>query len=247
LVDSAAAPGFLWGRMSGGKTNEIRGGAKMTVLGWLAGWIMRLIGMTLRVTLVDRCGLSRPGELPGAAIYALWHNRVFAVAPIWRRFCGHRRAVALTSASRDGAALTAAVGVLGIGTVRGSSSRRGAAALVALRRALLAGSDVCLTPDGPRGPRYELQGGIIKLAQATGAPIVAMHIRFGRAWRLKSWDRMVIPVPFSRVEVVFDEALAVPAELGEDGFEDLRRRLEEDLRGATDDHHLPAFPRRKNS
>ncbi len=247
-MDTPRPGGFLWGRsMSGGKNNEIRGGAKMALLGWLVGWIMRLIGMTLRVQVSDRCGLSRPGELPRATIYALWHNRVFAVAPVWRRLCGHRRAVALTSASRDGAALTAAVGVLGIGTVRGSSSRRGAAALVALRRAILAGSDVCLTPDGPRGPRYELQGGIIKLAQATGAPIIPMHMVFSHCWRLKSWDRMVIPRPFSRVRVTFDEALAVPADLADDAFEALRGQLEERMRAATDDLHIPAIPRRKKS
>jgi lysophospholipid acyltransferase (LPLAT)-like uncharacterized protein len=233
--------------MSGANNNQIRGGAKMALLGWLAGWSMRLIGLTLRVTVVDRCGLGRPGEMPHATIYALWHNRIFAVPPVWRWACRHRRAVALTSASHDGAALTAAVGVFGIGTVRGSSSRRGAAALVALRRAILGGSDACLTPDGPRGPRYELQGGIVKLAQASGAPIVPIHVGFSSCWRLRSWDRMVIPRPFSRITVTFDEALAVPPDLADDAFETLRARLEERMRAATDDLHIPATPRRKKS
>lgn len=215
----------------------------MALLGRAAGWVMRAIGATLRVRLDDRCGLTRGAGPAGPVIYALWHNRIFSIPPLWRRLCPQRQAVALTSASRDGAALTAAVGVVGIGTVRGSSSRRGAAALVALRRAVLGGSDACITPDGPRGPRYGLQPGLVKLAQATGAPVVPIHIKFSRCWRLKTWDRLVIPAPFSRVELVFDAPLAVPADLDETGLEEFRGRLEALMRAATDDAHLPAFPR----
>ena len=77
------------------------------------------------------------------------------------------------------------------------------------------GLDVCLTPDGPRGPRYKIQPGFIKLAEATGAPIVPIHVRFSSAWRLKTWDRFVIPKPFSRVEVIFDQAITLPATAAE--------------------------------
>src|SRR5690606_9214875 len=116
----------------------------------------------------------------------------------------HRKAVVLASASHDGAALASAMAVFGLGAVRGSSSRRGVAALIALKRALKSGVDVCITPDGPRGPRYGLQPGVVKLAASSGAPIIPIHVRFSSAWRLNTWDRFVLPKPFSRVHMIFD-------------------------------------------
>jgi lysophospholipid acyltransferase (LPLAT)-like uncharacterized protein len=154
----------------------------------------------------------------------------------WKKACGaHRRAVVLTSASHDGAAVARAVGVFGIGAVRGSSSRRGVAALVGLRKALREGIDTCITPDGPRGPRHLVQAGIVKLAETSGAPIIPLHVGYASCRALKTWDRFAIPAPGSRVRVIFDEALAVPAGLSEDDFETWRRRLEETmLRGAAE-------------
>jgi lysophospholipid acyltransferase (LPLAT)-like uncharacterized protein len=109
------------------------------------------------------------------------------------------------------------------------------AALVGLKRALQEGLDICVTPDGPRGPRYIVQPGVIKLAGSTGAPIVPIHVRFSNAWRLKTWDRFVIPKPFSRVEVVFDHALTLPRGLDESQFENERLDLEKILTEGTDD------------
>jgi len=220
--------------MAGG--GEIRGDLKSTLLGLGGGWLMRLWCATLRFELADRCGLGDRGRFRGPVIYALWHNRIFVVPSAWRRLCGGwRRAVVLTSASHDGAMLARAVGVFGLGAARGSSSRRGAAALVALRRGLGEGRDACFTPDGPRGPRYVLQPGVVKLAQSSGAPVVPIHVEFASAWRLRSWDRFHLPRPFSRVRVIFDRALAVPRGLGEDEFEAWRARLERILRGGVED------------
>jgi lysophospholipid acyltransferase (LPLAT)-like uncharacterized protein len=143
--------------------------------------------------------------------------------------------VALTSASNDGAMVAAAMKVFGLGSVRGSSSRRGVAALVGLKRALAEGLDICLTPDGPRGPRYKVQPGFLKLAEATGAPIIPIHLRFSNAWRLKTWDRFVIPKPFSRVEITFDEPIRIPRGLDEAAFEAERLKLETLLVAGTDD------------
>ena len=126
-----------------------------------------------------------------------------------------------------------AMAVFGLGAVRGSSSRRAVAALVGLKRALLEGLDVCLTPDGPRGPRYRIQPGIIKLAEATGAPIVPIHVRFSSAWRLKTWDRFVIPKPFSRVEVTFAEPITLTRGMDADS---LRNRTPETRNPARQRH-----------
>ncbi|QJE97177.1 lysophospholipid acyltransferase family protein [Luteolibacter luteus] len=210
------------------KSSEIRESGKSTFLGKLAGRIMQAYCATLRFEIVDRCGLTRPGGISGPVIYCLWHNRIFTVPAAWKKACGkHRKAVVLTSASHDGAALARAVGVFGIGSVRGSSSRRGVAALVSMLKTLREGTDVCITPDGPRGPRHVIQPGLVKLAEASGAPIIPIHVEYPACWELKTWDRFAIPKPCSKVRVIFDEALAVPRGLSEDDFETWRRRIEE--------------------
>lgn len=216
--------------------NEIRGDRRNVLLGTVAGWLMRALAGTLRMDIRDRCGIGDDPVTMPPAIYILWHNRFFVVPPAWNRLClGLRKTVALTSASNDGAMVAAAMKVFGLGSVRGSSSRRGVAALVGLKRALAEGCDICLTPDGPRGPRYKVQPGFLKLAEATGAPIIPIHLRFSNAWRLKTWDRFVIPKPFSRVEIIFDEPIRIPRGLDESAFEEQRLKLENLLVAGTDD------------
>jgi lysophospholipid acyltransferase (LPLAT)-like uncharacterized protein len=217
-----------------GDRSEIRESGKATFLGKLAGRIMQAWCATLRFEITDRCGLTRPGGIAGPVVYCLWHNCIFTVPAAWKRACGkHRRAVVLTSASHDGAALAQAMGVFGIGSVRGSSSRRGVAALVGMRKALREGVDVCVTPDGPRGPRHVIQAGLVKLAETSGAPVIPIHVEYSSCWRLKTWDRFAIPKPCSTVRVIFDEALAVPGGLSEDEFEGWRSRIESIMRAGT--------------
>lgn len=205
---------------------DIRGGRKAERIGRLAARVMRIWAATLRVEVDDRCGLSR-GEAPRPTIFTLWHDQVFCLPPLWWRHGGRqRRAVVLTSASKDGAVVAAAMAGFGLDAVRGSSSRRGATALVALKRTLQQGKDVCITPDGPRGPRHRLQAGAVKLAQTTGAPIVPIRLDCPSAWRLGTWDRLVIPFPFSRVRVIFAAPIPVPGTLDEEAFEAERQRVE---------------------
>lgn len=222
--------------MSSKKGTEIRSDRKSAILGTTVGWAMKLLSATLRLEIRDHCGLSPAAQAMPPVIYALWHSRFFCVPPAWNRICyGHRKTVALTSASHDGDMVARAMAVFGLGSVRGSTSRRGVAALVGLKRALRDGFDICVTPDGPRGPRYKVQPGVIKLAESTGAPIVPIHVRFTSAWRLKTWDRFVIPMPFSRVVVVFDHAMTLPRGLDDTQFENERMSLENILTAGTDD------------
>ncbi|NJR41760.1 MAG: lysophospholipid acyltransferase family protein [Akkermansiaceae bacterium] len=201
------------------KNTEIRGGRKEEILGTLVGWLMRGWAKTLRVQIDDRCGVTLPNSQLPPVIYAMWHNRIFTIPPIWARTSGRfRRAAVLTSASKDGTILARAMEVFQLQSVRGSSSRRAVAALIGMRRTLKEGIDICITPDGPRGPKYSFHPGIIKLAESSRAPIVAVHAAYSSAWRLKTWDMLVIPKPFSKVTVIFDEILVIPSKLDDAAF-----------------------------
>src|SRR5205823_7315525 len=117
-------------------------------------------------------------------------------------FFPQRSGAALISASRDGDLLADAIHRFRYDVVRGSSSRLGASAILQLTQLLASGHDVVITPDGPRGPAYELGPGIIFLAQKSGAPVLPMNLEYSRCWRLGSWDRFIIPQPFSKVRVL---------------------------------------------
>jgi lysophospholipid acyltransferase (LPLAT)-like uncharacterized protein len=211
--------------------HRIRGDERSRRAGRAAGAVMRALAATWRVRAWDDAGIFVPGSYAGPVIFALWHDCIFTVPPVWRAYVGsHRRAVVLTSASKDGAVLEAAVGTFGIGAVRGSSSRRAVAGLLGLRQAMREGSDTCITPDGPKGPRHVCQPGIIKLAQTTGAPIIPIRCGFTGARRLPTWDRLVLPLPFGTVRVCFGRPQHVAADAGEAGFEAARKALEEELR-----------------
>ena len=188
--------------------------------------IYRLWAWTLRYELEDRAEIA--GKRPGAPlIFVEWHNRLMLFPYVLRRFRPETRGYALVSASRDGALVGDFIKSFGggFGVVRGSSSRRGAAALIELAECLADGADVAITPDGPRGPIYSLGPGIIFLAQRTGADVVPVALEFGSAWRLKSWDRFFLPKPFSKVRVIFAKPHRVAATTTEVEFEAERLRL----------------------
>lgn len=222
--------------MQRSKRTEIRGTRTSALCGRLIGGLMKVLGATLRLTVRDEAGLAdKPSPLP-PCVYALWHSRFLIVPFSWRRICKNsRRVTILTSASKDGDMVARAMAAFGFHSARGSSSRRGVAALVALKNALQSGSDVCITPDGPKGPRYRMQPGVLALARSTGAPVVPVHILFHSAWRLKTWDRFVIPKPFSKVEVTFAKSLDIPALLTTMSESELHQHLETLLIHGTDD------------
>ncbi|HEX3419917.1 MAG TPA: lysophospholipid acyltransferase family protein [Candidatus Udaeobacter sp.] len=180
---------------------------KLKIEGWLARWLiafgvclLRVWERTLRYDVEDRAGIvGKP--VTENYIGALWHNRLLIFPLVLRLFFPNRRGAALISASRDGDLLTDAIRRFGYAVIRGSSSRLGASAILQLTEELASGRDVVITPDGPRGPVYELGPGIIFLAQKSGASVLPMSLEYSRYWRLGSWDRFIIPQPFSKVRV----------------------------------------------
>lgn len=195
-------------------------------IGALVAALIRLIGWTLRINVEDRCRLT-DRDFKQPMIWTFWHNRMFVVPLLRDRCARHRTGAVLTSASADGEIIAAVMERFGLKSVRGSSSRRGATALLALAGTLEAGEDVAVTPDGPRGPRYKLGQGVVFLAQQTGAGILPIHVEYSRAVRLKSWDRFMIPLPFATVRVIFDEMIFVSP--GAD-IEAERARIEQSMK-----------------
>ena len=222
--------------MTKSKNTDIKASRTSRLFGYLAAALMKLCSMTLRYEVNGKKGVTKPDIGSAPVIFALWHNRIFTMPPIWKQTGGKGRStVVLTSASKDGTILATAMSVFGLGAIRGSSSRRAVSALIGMKKSLRDGFDVCVTPDGPKGPRYKVQPGIVKIAQATDTVIVPIHIRYGAAWRLQSWDRFVIPMPFSRVRVTFDEPHRVAKNLDAEEFENARTALEQCLAAGCDD------------
>ena len=214
------------------KNSEVRGTWKQRLAGKLIIVFIKMLGLTLRCRLDDPHGLA---QSPKSVIWVFWHNCLIA-APLNKvRFSGNSPASALASASKDGAVIASVISAFGVKTVRGSSSRRGVAALIALKKALKAGEQLFVTPDGPRGPRYYLQPGVVKLAQSSGAPIIPVRFTHSSSWRLSSWDRFHIPKPFSKVTIHIDQMIEVPSKLDENTFESYRSKVEDTLRQGVDD------------
>lgn len=203
---------------------------KARAAGFAIASVIRGVGATLRFECDDRAGMAdRPRSEP--VIWAFWHNRVFTAPLAYRRFLAGRSGAVLTSASKDGDFLAASIGQFGVAAVRGSSAKggrqkRGAAALVGLARWLEAGYDVAITPDGPRGPAEQIQPGLLKLAQLTGVPILPIRLDYRDCWRLKTWDRFMVPKPFSRIAVTLQPLVAVPRAADEAALADLRAGIE---------------------
>jgi lysophospholipid acyltransferase (LPLAT)-like uncharacterized protein len=210
------------------RSDEIRGGAMLRLIGWCIGWLCRIWGWTYRLEVTDRANVTDLSRTE-PVVFLVWHNRLFTLVPLWKRTCKHFPPVALMSASRDGSILEAAVKTAGVEVARGSSSRRGAAALVVLRKSLRAKKDVYITPDGPRGPKYKLKSGGLKLAQAEQVAVVPMRIKMLDYWQLRSWDAFRIPKPFSVMHLYYEEAIFIPKELSEEEFEALRLKIENQL------------------
>jgi lysophospholipid acyltransferase (LPLAT)-like uncharacterized protein len=177
---------------------------------WFSAGLIRLIGSTLRMTVVDHARIfHRPDRPP--VIIASWHDRVGLLAYIYERYARDRQAYALISLSRDGQFIADIAARFGVKAVRGSSSRKGSlAALRAVRVARDPLADLVITPDGPRGPRHEIQPGLLRLAQATQRPIVAVTYELSWKFRLKSWDRFQVPLPFSACRIVTRGPVPVP-------------------------------------
>jgi lysophospholipid acyltransferase (LPLAT)-like uncharacterized protein len=216
----------------GTRSGESFAKEKLKIEGRLARWLvafgfrlLQLWGRTLCYEIEDRARIVGKSATENY-IGALWHNRLLVFPLVLHRFLSQRHGAALISASRDGDLLADAVQRFGYNVVRGSSSRLGASAILQLGEVLASHGDVVITPDGPLGPAYELGPGIIFLAQKTGAPVLPINMEYSSCWRIKSWDRFIVPRPFAKVRVIIGAPYRVRATSAAEEFEAERLRLQ---------------------
>lgn len=167
--------------------------------------VLRLISVTLRFEVVCEPGVV-PASVPSTGIYCFWHRCTLPCTYYFRKYHG----TILVSRSFDGELIARTLAWFGFYTVRGSSSRGGAAGLLQLKSVIDAGKPVVFTADGPRGPIYQTKMGPVKLAQITGACIGSFYLLPERAWVVRSWDRFLVPKPFSRVVVSWGPYVDAP-------------------------------------
>lgn len=209
---------------------------------WLAAWLIvaliRAVSLTLRYRWEDNSAYFDQGDT-GPAIYCVWHNRLVLSMPAYYGYAKTRSRsagmAAMVSASKDGGFLAAILQCFKVQPVRGSTSRRGPQALLELTTWAERGFDLAITPDGPRGPRYQVQDGVMSLAQITGLPIIPCSYYLSWKIRVNSWDGLQIPLPFSRCEMRVGKPVRVPREASDEQRASLRRQLEQTLLSLTQD------------
>lgn len=182
-----------------------------------------LVGLTWRFEVLAPEGVTPTvfGERSPANIYCFWHQCVLPCTVYFRR----TGATILVSRSFDGELITRILRLFGFHAVRGSSSRGAREGLLGLAEVIESGNPAIFTADGPRGPIYQAKMGPIKLAQMTGAPIGAFHLEPEHAWTIRSWDRFLVPMPFTRIVVSWGPWTRVPADLPSEDFERKRAEL----------------------
>jgi len=203
---------------------------RLALIPLLGGWAVRLLGLTLALTEVNRHHVQPLWARRAPVIYACWHGRILLIPYLYGR---RHHPYVLASLHRDGELVSRYAQGFGFRVVRGSTTRGGSAAIRELAHRLKAGAEVAIVPDGPRGPRYVVQSGITLLAKLSGAPIVPLAVSASRRTHLRSWDEFLIPHPFARVVVIFGEPVRVPADADRRVLEERRGALEASLRQLT--------------
>ncbi len=202
----------------------------MKVVPYLAYLYIRLLYRSMRIEFRGARVLDQVRRESGNYILAFWHSRFVLMPYVYP----DRRIVVLASAHRDSRMLGNILTRFGLVRVEGSSTRGGMAGLRALLRKVREGYDVGITPDGPKGPRREVKQGVIATARFTGLPVIPVAFSAARARRLASWDRTMIPSPFSRGLFVYGEPIVVSRDVDDEGMEQYRLKLENALNRLTD-------------
>lgn len=207
-------------------------------IGILGSLLLRTLNATLRWRRIGFDGQEANWAEQHPRILSFWHGRQLMMP--WSYLVagspGKSRPMSvLISQHADGRMIARIMKFLRIDSVAGSSTRGGREALFALIRAVEAGSHLSLTPDGPKGPRYKLKEGILRIAQRSGAPIHPITYSAEKRWQFKSWDGMILPKPFSRAVMIMSGPVTVPAEVSAEELKALAARLEAEMNRITEE------------
>jgi lysophospholipid acyltransferase (LPLAT)-like uncharacterized protein len=205
-------------------------------MAWL---LIRALRSTMRLRHVGREPLEARERAEQPSILAFWHGRLLLMPYCYRR----GRIAILISRHRDGELIARTMGWFGHRSIRGSSTRGGAAALRESLRLLRQGWDLGFTPDGPRGPREKVQMGVILAARMGRVPIVPVAFAARPARRLSSWDRFLVPLPFSRGVFLYGVPMEVPHGAGPEDLERYRAGLEAEMQRLTSEADRSLEPR----
>lgn len=170
-------------------------------------WIIRFFGWTWRIRVKNDAGLRRERQPGRPIIFSLWHGQMLPLLYHHR----NEGVSILISEHGDGEIIARIALRLGFRTVRGSTSRGAARALLGMVRVLEEGNDLAITPDGPRGPAKTYAPGPLVVAQRSGRPIIPTVAVASSGWRLKSWDSFLIPRPFARITIGYGEPVFIDA------------------------------------
>jgi lysophospholipid acyltransferase (LPLAT)-like uncharacterized protein len=194
--------------------------------------VIRLIGPTLRLEIVGIQHAAQMRDKDKAVIGAFWHRCIFPAVWIWRG----RGIVVMNTVNFDGQWTRKVIEWLGFGTAQGSSSRGGVAGLTAMAQKLAEGKHVAFTIDGPRGPRYVAKPGPVILTRRTGSPISVFHIasEYGYTFS-KSWDHFRVPMPWSRVVMIFAPVIRTQPNGGSDELKATQAEMQAALERVRDD------------
>jgi lysophospholipid acyltransferase (LPLAT)-like uncharacterized protein len=185
--------------------------------------LVKLLSRTYQYRLVDTHNEQQAMHDYGSIVYASWHQRFF---PGITFFASRKPIAIMISQSRDGEMIARVVDILGWKAVRGSSSKGGMRALKEIRQLTGQGYRIGHIVDGPQGPFSVVKSGLITIAQFAAAPIVPVIMSAQRCWVFNSWDRFMVPKPFSKVVIRFAPPIVVPRRLDADAFEKLRQDVE---------------------
>ena len=180
----------------------------LTLISWATTIAVRLIGPTMRFAV--SCEENSPVSLDQRPfVYSFWHQCTFAATYLWRNLDIR----VMSSTSFDGEFTARMIRRFGFVPVRGSSSRGAVRGLLGMRKEIDAGYTVAFTIDGPRGPRFVTKPGPVLLARSSGVPMAVFHIAIDRCWTLRTWDRLLVPKPFSRALMRVGSLIPVPADM----------------------------------
>jgi lysophospholipid acyltransferase (LPLAT)-like uncharacterized protein len=186
--------------------------------------LIYIYGFTWRVKWSETDNLNNAKTKADNVIYALWHSRVLMLCHIYR----FQKIGIMVSKSFDGEWIGRTIRRLGYRIFRGSSSKDGASALHMMIKAKDEG-EFALMVDGPRGPAQKVKPGVVTLASQTGMPIVPITCIAEKAWLVKSWDKLVIPKPFSKITVIYGKPVFVAMEMDKDMLKDNVKLVESEL------------------